>query len=91
MSCSAVRRIVMFGEGLQRNVALIHAMEGMESAARDQLMALSAALPDYARPHHLIFTPVISSPELLTANGRPRRDAIWTLMKHQILNCEEYI
>jgi len=91
MTCNAVRRIVMFGEGLKHNVALVHAAEGMESSAREQLMALSADLPDYARPHHLIFTPVISSPELLTANERPRRDAIWTLMKHQIVNCEEYL
>lgn len=91
MSCGAVRRIVMFGEGLKHNVALVHAAEGMEATAREQLMTLSAGLPDYARPHHLIFTPVISSPDLLTANGRPRRDAIWTLMKQQILNCEEYV
>lgn len=91
MSCTAVRRIVMFGEGLKSNVALIHAFDGMEVSAREQLMALAAMLPDYARPHHLIFTPLISSPDLITANGRPRRDAIWTLMKQHILSTEEYI
>ncbi|KAA6044442.1 long-chain fatty acid--CoA ligase [Pantoea sp. Bo_7] len=91
LSCPAVRRIVMFGEGLKQNVALVDAFAGNEALAREQLEALSATLPDYARPHHLIFTPLISSPEMLTANGRPRRDAIWTAMKDQIVNCEEYI
>ncbi len=81
----------MFGEGLKQNVALVDAFAGNEALAREQLEALSATLPDYARPHHLIFTPLISSPEMLTANGRPRRDAIWTAMKDQIVNCEEYI
>lgn len=89
MNCTAVRRLVIFGEGLKKNVALVHAFEGMEASAREQLRALSDRLPDYARPHHLILTPLISSPEVLTANGRPRRDRIWALMKTQILNIEE--
>jgi len=91
MSCPAIRRVVMFGEGLKNNVALVHAFDGQESAAREQLMALATHLPDYARPHQLFFTSVISSPAFITANGRPRRDAVWTLMKQQILNSEEYI
>ena len=79
MACSAVRRIVIFGEGLRRNVAL----------AREQLQALSARLPDYARFHRLLFTSVLSSPDMFTANGRPRRSAIWHSLKQDILTCSE--
>ncbi|MFK8260490.1 AMP-binding protein [Erwinia sp. AnSW2-5] len=89
MICPAVRRLVIFGEGMASNVALVDAMPGMEQAAREQLNSLSQRLPDYARLHHLFFTAVISSPEALTPNGRPRRDAIWTLLHQQILRYSE--
>ncbi len=89
MACPAVRRIVMFGEGLKRNVALVDAFEGQQEQARQQLMALSAHLPDYAQPHRLMFTSEISSPGMLTANGRPRRKVIWQSLHQHILTCSE--
>uniref|UniRef100_A0A8R2D799 AMP-dependent synthetase/ligase domain-containing protein n=1 Tax=Acyrthosiphon pisum TaxID=7029 RepID=A0A8R2D799_ACYPI len=33
MNCTAVRRLVIFGEGLKKNVALVHTFEGMEASA----------------------------------------------------------
>ncbi|UKE84233.2 AMP-binding protein [Pectobacterium colocasium] len=89
MACPAVRRIVIFGEGLVRNVALVDAFDGQQELAREQLMALSAQLPDYAQLHRLLFTHTISSPDMLTANGRPRRNAIWQTLQHQILTRSE--
>lgn len=89
MACPAIRRIVLFGEGLTHNVALVDAFDGQQDAAKEQLMALSARLPDYAQFHRLLFTPAISSPELLTANGRPRRSAIWQSLHQYIVTCSE--
>lgn len=89
MACPAVRRIVIFGEGLRHNVALVDAFEGQQAQAREQLIALADRLPDYARFHRLLFTTSISSPGMFTANGRPRRNAIWHALKHNILTCSE--
>lgn len=89
MACPAVRRVVVFGDGLTRNVALVDALDGQEAAARAQLDAISARLPDYARLHRLLFTSAISTPAMLTANGRPRRKAIWKALQQQILTCSE--
>ena len=89
MACPAVRRAVVFGDGLRRNVALIDAVDGQQAEARLQLQALSARLPDYAQLHRLLFTSAISTPEMLTANGRPRRDIIRQTLWQQILTCSE--
>lgn len=89
MACPSVRRIVVFGDGLARNVALVDAVDGQHEEAREQLMALSARLPDYAQLHRLLFTADISLPGMLTANGRPRRNAIWQSLHQQILTCSE--
>jgi long-subunit acyl-CoA synthetase (AMP-forming) len=90
MLCPSVRRIVIFGEGLKHNIALVDAFEGQEAAAREQLLSLSARLPDYAQPHRLIFTSEISAPGMFTPNGRPRRDAIWqTLHPHMFTLLEK--
>lgn len=89
MGCSAVRRAVIFGDGLRRNVALVDAFDGQHELARQQLMRISAQLPDYARFHRLLFTAEISSPGMITANGRPKRSAIWDAFKQRILTCSE--
>lgn len=89
MACPAVRRVVIFGDGLRHNVALIDAFDGQQELARQQLMQISARLPDYARFHRLLFTSEISSPTMITANGRPKRNAIWQSLKHTILACSE--
>lgn len=89
MACSAVRRVVIFGEGLKHNVALVDAFDGQQELAREQLMSLSNRLPDYAQFHRLLFTSVISQPGMLTENGRPRREYIRQSLWQQILNCSE--
>jgi len=89
MACPAVRRVVIFGDGLRRNVALVDAVEGQQDLAREQLMEVCAHLPDYAQFHRLLFTSEISSPEMITANGRPKRSAIWQSLKENILTCSE--
>ncbi|MCE9966573.1 AMP-binding protein [Lelliottia amnigena] len=89
MACPAVRRVVIFGDGLRRNVALVDAFEGQQDLAREQLMGVCAHLPDYAQFHRLLFTSEISSPEMITANGRRKRSAIWQSLKENILTCSE--
>ncbi|MGK3142233.1 AMP-dependent synthetase/ligase [Pantoea sp. C2G6] len=89
MACPAVRRVVIFGDGLKQNVALVDALDGQQAAAREQLQALSARLPDYAQFHRLLFTSAISEPGMLTANSRPRRDLIRQTLWPQILTCSE--
>ncbi len=80
---------VIFGDGLKGNVALVDAFEGQQDLAREQLMGVCAHLPDYAQFHRLLFTSEISSPEMITANGRPKRSAIWQSLKENILTCSE--
>lgn len=89
MACPAVRRVVIFGDGLKRNVALVDAIDGQQEQARQQLLAVSARLPDYAQFHRFLFTSAISSPDMLTANGRPRRDRIRHALWQRILTCSE--
>lgn len=89
MACPAVRRVVIFGDGLRHNVALVESFDGQQEQARQQLMQISARLPDYAQFHRLLFTSEISSPAMVTANGRPKRNAIWQSLKHTILACSE--
>ena len=89
MTCPAVRRIVIFGEGLRHNVALVDVFDGQQMQAREQLLALSARLPDYAQFHRLLFTSAISEPGMLTANGRPRRELIRQSLWQHILPCSE--
>ncbi|MFT0698924.1 AMP-dependent synthetase/ligase [Citrobacter meridianamericanus] len=89
MTCPAVRRIVIFGEGLRHNVALVDAVDGQQTQAREQLLAVSARLPDYAQFHRLLFTSAISEPGMLTANGRPRRELIRQSLWQHILTCSE--
>ena len=89
MVCPAVRRVVIFGDGLRHNVALVDAFDGQQEQARQQLMQISARLPDYAQFHRLLFTTEISSPAMITANGRPKRNAIWQSLKHTIITCSE--
>ena len=89
MTCPAVRRIVIFGEGLRHNVALVDVFDGQQMQAREQLLALSARLPDYVQFHRLLFTSAISEPGMLTANGRPRRELIRQSLWQHILTCSE--
>ncbi|WP_072006992.1 AMP-binding protein [Mangrovibacter sp. MFB070] len=77
MLCPAVLRLVVYGEGLTRNVALVHCLPGHEEQARAQLDALNERLPDYVRIGPLIFTDEIAKPPFVTPNGRLRRRAVY--------------
>lgn len=77
MLCPSVLRLVVYGEGLPRNIALVHCLPGHEEQARAQLAALNEHLPDYVRLGQLIFTDEIAKPPFVTANGRLRRRVIY--------------
>lgn len=75
--CTAIAHLVIIGDGLPANLALVQPLPGHEKALPEQIAALNARLPDYARIHHwLVPSPGLAEAGLLTANGRPRRDAI---------------
>ncbi|WP_417606223.1 AMP-binding protein [Oceanimonas baumannii] len=83
--CPAIARLVIIGDGLPTNLALVQPLPGQESALPEQIAALNAQLPDYARIHHwLVPSPGLAEAGLLTANGRPRRDAIRRAYADQI-------
>ncbi|HSC85274.1 MAG TPA: AMP-binding protein [Pseudomonas sp.] len=81
-----IAQAFVHGESLPRNIALLWPLE---PACPDAVLAGSVAaanqhLPDYARVSHWIrlnepFTPLNG---LLTANGRPRREAILARYQH---------
>ncbi len=75
--CPAIARVVIFGDGLAQNVALIEPRPGAEAQLAEQIVALNKRLPDYARVHRW-FVPEqpLSASGLLTPNGRPRRERI---------------
>lgn len=75
--CPAIDQLVIIGDGLPANVALIRPAAGREDELAGQIADLNRRLPDYARIHHwLVPSPSLAARGLLTANGRPRRDAI---------------
>lgn len=76
-ACSAIARIVLFGDGLPRNVALIEPFSGEEDKLSTQIATLNQSLPDYAQIHTWILVSFKQSAEFLTANGRPRRTLIF--------------
>lgn len=86
--CPAIARLVIFGEGLAQNVALIQPRAGFELELPGQIATLNARLPDYARVHRWFIpaTPLSTVSGLLTPNGRPRRDRIFQAYQQQILN-----
>lgn len=75
--CPAIARVVIFGDGLAQNVALIEPRPSTEAQLAEQIVALNKRLPDYARVHRW-FVPEqpLSASGLLTPNGRPRRERI---------------
>lgn len=72
----AISRMVIFGDGLPVNVALIQVTPGYESSLADQLCQLNGRLPDYARIHHYFLAQLTVENGLLTTNGRPKRQQI---------------
>ncbi|MNV91972.1 hypothetical protein D3C71_1865180 [compost metagenome] len=70
--------MVIFGDGLPANVALIQVTPGYESSLADQLSQLNGRLPDYARIHHYFLAQLTVENGLLTTNGRPKRQQIFS-------------
>ena len=85
---SAIAQAALFGEGRPWNTAVIVPRPGMDAATAvaGAVAAANAGLPDYARVGRWIlaeapFTPANGQ---LTANGRPRREAIWAVYARRI-------
>ena len=85
--CTAIARIVVFGDGQPANVALIQPLPGKEADLPRQIAGLNQRLPDYARLHHWLPVALDQHPGLLTANGRPRRNEIYQHFSRQISQC----
>ncbi|WP_421159986.1 AMP-binding protein, partial [Aeromonas dhakensis] len=85
--CPAIARIVIFGDGQPANVALIQPQPGTDALLAQQIEQLNQRLPDYARIHHWLPVALDQHPELLTANGRPRRERIYHHFSRQISQC----
>jgi long-subunit acyl-CoA synthetase (AMP-forming) len=77
----AIAQAAVFGEAQPRLCALVVPAEpGLPDAAIDaQVRAANARLPDYARIVRWLRADAPFTPQngLATANGRPRRDALW--------------
>jgi len=76
-----IAQAVVYGEARPSNAAVIVPRRADISAAAiaSALREVNAGLPDYARVEHVVCAdaPFDMSNGQLTANGRPRRDAIW--------------
>ena len=76
-----IAQAVVFGEARPSNAAVIVPRRADISAAAmaAALREVNAGLPDYARVAHVVLAdaPFDMDNGQLTANGRPRRDAIW--------------
>lgn len=75
-----IAQAFVHGESLPGNVALIWPMDpSLSDDQIDQVVGqCNARLPDYARAHHWrrLTAPLSVTDQTLTANGRPRREAI---------------
>ena len=85
--CPAIARIVIFGDGQPANVALIQSRPGADAQMAQQVEQLNQRLPDYARIHHWLPVTLDQHPDLLTVNGRPRRERIYHHFSRQISQC----
>lgn len=77
-----IAQAVVFGEARENNVAIIQpaAAEISNTAIAARVAAANELLPDYARIHDWLRSDAAfnSANGLLTATGKPRRDAVWT-------------
>lgn len=79
LSHCGVLQAVVFGEARAHLVALIYASSQLSDSQLTKLVTqTNSLLPDYARVDswHRLEHPLSVQAELLTSNGRPRRDAI---------------
>ncbi|MFD2644777.1 AMP-binding protein [Pseudomonas japonica] len=77
-----IAQAFVHGEGLPRNSALLWPLDpnASDDAIEQAVQRCNAQLPDYARVHawRRLPAPLDSRDDTLTANGRPRREAILT-------------
>lgn len=87
----ALHTVVVFGDGEPHLSAVIVAMPGVDAAHVTAAVArVNGALPDYARIHHWVIAEQGFSVDngLATANGRPRRQAIFNLFHKALQDAE---
>lgn len=73
----AISRVLLVGEGRSHNLALIWTrFEPSPSDVAEMVARVNEQLPDYARIHHWYLMEEPLSDELVTSNGRMKRDAI---------------
>lgn len=92
----SIAQAFVYGEAMPRNHALLwpHRPECSDAQLAGAVAQANEALPDYAQVHHWtrLNQPFTAANGLLTANGRPRRDAILALYRTQLTEpaaCEE--
>jgi len=77
---AVIAQAFVHGEGLPRNLALLWPLDptASDEAIEQAVQNSNAQLPDYARVHtwRRLPAPLSDRDETLTANGRPRREAI---------------
>ncbi|MGY2441005.1 AMP-binding protein [Pseudomonas sp. SDO52101_S400] len=83
-----IAQAFVYGEALPHNHALLwpHRPDCTDAQLAADVAAANETLPDYAQVHHWtrLKQPFTAANGLLTANGRPRRDAIVALYKAQL-------
>lgn len=89
-----IAQAVVYGEGRPTNAAII-VPRGSGASATAIALAISevnAGLPDYARVEHFMCAeaPFTTANGQLTANGRPRRDAIWQAYGEAVLRLYDH-
>jgi long-chain acyl-CoA synthetase len=87
-----IAQAIVFGEDREINVAII---QPAQTELTDELInncvdAANDLLPDYARIHAWVRTDAAFSEEngMLTASGKPRRDAVWTHYRSRLETTE---
>ncbi|PSS58722.1 AMP-binding protein [Pseudomonas sp. BBP2017] len=83
-----IAQAFVYGESLPHNHALLwpYRSDCSDAELADAVAQANDALPDYARVHHWtrLPHPFTAANGLLTANGRPRRDAIVAMYHAQL-------
>jgi len=82
--CPAIARMVLFGDSMPVNVAVIQIVPGYEPQLDEQIALLNNRIPDYAQIHHYIIAQFSRENGLLTDNGRPKRAHIFNRYQAQI-------
>lgn len=87
-----IAQAFVHGEGLPGNLALLWPLDPActDQALADAVASANSALPDYARVKawHRLESPFGTADGLLTANGRPRREAILARYRTTLLELE---